>query len=139
MRELSVAEQRYQAVLAVISDGLSISQVAEKVGVSRQTLHAGLARYEAQGLEGLVDRSHRPVSCPQQMPADVEAVVLELRRSRPHCAKWSARCQVCALRLDVHAAPPLHVLQQLPRELLLAEEPCGLKRGRRACQRIGLG
>ena len=39
-----MAEQRYQAVLAVISDGLSISQVAEKVGVSRQTLHAWLAR-----------------------------------------------------------------------------------------------
>lgn len=37
MREISVAEQRYQAVLAVISDGLSISQVATKVGVSRQT------------------------------------------------------------------------------------------------------
>jgi hypothetical protein len=31
MRELSVAEQRYQAVLAVISDGLSVSQVAQKV------------------------------------------------------------------------------------------------------------
>ncbi|KBR63358.1 hypothetical protein X425_02185 [Mycobacterium avium XTB13-223] len=56
-----MAEQRYQAVLAVISDGLSISLVAEKVGVSRQTLHAWLARYEASGLEGLVDRSHRPV------------------------------------------------------------------------------
>jgi transposase len=40
MSELSVAEQRYQAVLAVISDGLSISQVAENVGVSRQTLHS---------------------------------------------------------------------------------------------------
>jgi transposase len=49
------------AVMAVIGDGLSISQVAEKVGVSRQTLHAWLARYEAEGLEGLVDRSHRPV------------------------------------------------------------------------------
>ncbi|SEH74446.1 hypothetical protein SAMN04489835_3561 [Mycolicibacterium rutilum] len=34
-----MAEQRYQAVLAVISDGLSISQVASKAGVSRQTLH----------------------------------------------------------------------------------------------------
>ena len=45
-----MAEQRYQAVLAVISDGLSISQVAEKVGVSRQTLHSWLARYEASGL-----------------------------------------------------------------------------------------
>src|SRR6201990_2511275 len=60
MRELSVAEQRYQAVLAVTSDGLSVSQVAEKVGVSRQTLHTWLARYEASGFGGLVDRSHRP-------------------------------------------------------------------------------
>jgi transposase InsO family protein len=88
MRELSVAEQRYQAVLAVISDGLSISQVASKAGVSRQTLHSWLARYEAEGLEGLVDRSHRPLRCPHQMPADVEAALLELRRSRPY---WGPR------------------------------------------------
>ncbi|BBY45405.1 hypothetical protein MCEL_37000 [Mycolicibacterium celeriflavum] len=83
-----MVEQRYQAVLAVISDGLSISQVAHKVGVSRQTLHAWLARYEAEGLEGLADRSHRPVSCPHQMPAEVEARLLELRRSRPY---WGPR------------------------------------------------
>lgn len=88
MRELSVAEQRYQAVLAVISDGLSIGQVASKVGVSRQTLHAWLVRYEAEGLEGLSDRSHRPASCPHQMPAQVEAALLELRRSRPY---WGPR------------------------------------------------
>ena len=79
-----MAEQRYQAVLAVISDGLTISQVAQKVGVSRQTLHSWLARYEAEGLEGLVDRSHRPWSCPHQISADVEARLLELRRSRPY-------------------------------------------------------
>ncbi len=48
-----MGQQRYQAVLAVISDGLPISQVASKVGVSRQTLHSWLARYEAEGLEGL--------------------------------------------------------------------------------------
>ena len=36
----------------MISDGLSVSQVAQKVGVSRQTLHSWLARYEAEGLEG---------------------------------------------------------------------------------------
>jgi transposase InsO family protein len=88
MRELSVAEQRYLAVLAVIADGLSVSQVASKVGVSRQTLHAWLARYEAEGLEGLKDRSHRPGRCPHQMPAEVEALLLELRRSRPY---WGPR------------------------------------------------
>jgi transposase len=88
MKELSVAEQRYRAVLAVIADGLSVTQAAEKVGVSRQTLHAWLARYEAEGLEGLVDRSHRPVTCPHQMPAVVEAALLELRRSRSY---WGPR------------------------------------------------
>lgn len=75
-----MVEQRYQAVLAVIADGLSVKVAAEKAGVSRQTLHAWLSRYEAEGLEGLSDRSRRPVSCPHQMPAAVEAVVLELRR-----------------------------------------------------------
>lgn len=76
---------KYQAVTA---DGLSISQVAEKVGVSRQTLHAWLARYEAEGLEGLKDQSHRPARCPHQMGAGVEVVLLELRRSRPY---WGPR------------------------------------------------
>ena len=47
-----------------------------------------VARYEAEGLDGLKDRSHRPVRCPHQMPADVEAVLLELRRSRPY---WGPR------------------------------------------------
>src|ERR1700720_396250 len=103
MRELSVAEQRYQAVLAVISDGLSISQVASKVGVSRQTLHAWLARYEADGLEGLGDRSHRPSSCPHQMAAVFEAAVLELRGARPY---WGARRLALELaKTDVDPAP----------------------------------
>jgi transposase len=73
----------YQAVMAVIGEGLTLSQAAEKTGVARQTLHRWLARYEAQGLEGLLDRSHRPVRCPHQMPGAVEAAVVELCRSRP--------------------------------------------------------
>ena len=60
MRELSVVEQRYRAVLAVISDGQTVKDVAAAVGVSRQTLHTWLARYEVEGLEGLADRSHHP-------------------------------------------------------------------------------
>jgi hypothetical protein len=37
MRELSVAEQRHQAVLAVIKDGRTVNVTAAAVGVSRQT------------------------------------------------------------------------------------------------------
>jgi transposase-like protein len=39
-------EQKYQAVLAVLSDGRSVTEVAEQWGVSRQSVHAWLRRYE---------------------------------------------------------------------------------------------
>src|SRR4051812_50024694 len=78
MRELSVAEQRYLAVLAVIGEGHPVSSVAQQWGVSRQTVHAWLGRYETGGLAGLADRSHRPSSCPHQMPAGGGAAGLGL-------------------------------------------------------------
>jgi len=83
LRELSVAGQRYQAVLAVIEDGLSVTEVAAKGGVSRQTVHSWLGRYAAGGLGGLADRSHRPGSCPHQMDAGVEVRLVELRQLHP--------------------------------------------------------
>ncbi|MGZ6869110.1 MAG: helix-turn-helix domain-containing protein, partial [Frankiaceae bacterium] len=52
MREMSMAEQRYLAVLAVIADGHEVAAVAQQWGVSRQTLHTWLSRYEMAGLEG---------------------------------------------------------------------------------------
>ena len=83
MREMSVAEQRYKAVLAVISDGRTVTEVAASWEVSRQTLHTWLARYEDGGLEALADRSHRPRSCPHQMDAVAQVAALEARRRHP--------------------------------------------------------
>src|SRR5919205_4151740 len=88
MRELSVVEQRYQAVLAVLAEGETVKDVAARWRVSRQTVHGWLARYEAEGLEGLANRSHRPVSCPHQMPAAVEVALVELRLAHP---SWGPR------------------------------------------------
>jgi transposase InsO family protein len=88
MREMSVTEQRYKAVLAVMGDGRTVSEVAADWGVSRRTMHRWLVRYEGDGLEGLNNRSHRPAQSPRQMPPAVEAMVLEMRRSHPY---WGAR------------------------------------------------
>ena len=60
--ELSVMEQRYQAVLAVLQDGWKVVEVADRLGVSRQAVHAWIARYQAGGLSALADRSHRLAS-----------------------------------------------------------------------------
>ena len=75
-----MAEQRYLAVLAVSAEGYLVCSVAQQWGLARRTLHASLRRYEAGGVEELADRSHRPRSCPHQMPPVVEAAALELRR-----------------------------------------------------------
>lgn len=81
--ELSVMEQRYQAVLAVVQDGWKVSEVARKLGVSRQSVHAWLARYQQGGLAALADRSHRPHSCAHQLAPELEALVCEMRRQHP--------------------------------------------------------
>src|SRR5207249_881645 len=88
LRELSVVEQRYQAVLAVIRDGVSIVEVAHRFDVSRQAIHRWLRWYEDQGLPGLADRSHRPPGCSHQMDPAAEVCVLEPRRRNPD---WGAR------------------------------------------------
>ncbi|MCW2762446.1 MAG: hypothetical protein JWR85_2647 [Marmoricola sp.] len=85
MRELSVAEQRYQAVLAVISDGETVTDVAARFGGSRKTVHDWLAKYEAGDLENLGDRSHRPRSRPHQIGSDVEVAIARMRTSHPSC------------------------------------------------------
>lgn len=103
MRELSVSEQRYQAVLAVIRDGETVVSVAARFGVSRKTVHQWLLRYEVDGLEGLADRSHRPRFSPLQMPAVVEVALVDLRRKHPG---WGPRRLVYELaRAGVEPVP----------------------------------
>lgn len=81
--ELGVVEQRYQAVLEVLNDGATVTDVARRNGVSRQTVHAWLKKYANEGLAGLADGSARPLSCPHQMPPEVEARIVEMRREHP--------------------------------------------------------
>jgi len=98
-----VSEQRYKAILAVIADGRTVSEVASDWGVCRRTMHRWLERYEGEGLEGLGDRSHRPEHCPHQIPAAVEVMVLEMRRAH---AYWGARRIAFELaRKHLDAAP----------------------------------
>jgi transposase InsO family protein len=81
--ELGVMEQRYQAVLAVVQDGWKVVEVARRLGVSRQSVSAWIARYERDGLASLAEHSHRPQTCPHQISAGIEALICEVRRVHP--------------------------------------------------------
>jgi transposase InsO family protein len=85
--ELSVTEQRYRAVLEV-GAGVPVTEVAERYGVSRQSVHTWLLRYRQEGIAGLEDRSHRVHAHPWRIPAEIEEAICELRRGHP---KWGPR------------------------------------------------
>ncbi len=95
--ELGLVELRYQAVLEVVSQGASVTDVAVRFGVTRQTVHRWLRRYAARGLAGLADGTAKPLSCPHQMSAVVEARVVELRRLHP-C--WGPRTLLFRLEAE---------------------------------------
>ncbi len=85
--ELGVVEQRHKAVLEVLA-GNSVVEVAERYGVSRQTLHRWLGRYARSGIGGLADASPRPARCPHRTPPAVEARIVSLRLAHP---RWGPR------------------------------------------------
>jgi transposase InsO family protein len=98
LRELKVVEQRYQAVLQVL-DGVPVTEVAERFGVTRQTVHRWMARYRDIGLDGLADRSHAPRSHPWRISAEVEAVICDLRSAH---RRWGPRRLVFELSKRGH-------------------------------------
>jgi transposase len=100
--ELGLVEQRYQAVLEVLNNASTVTDVAVRFGVTRQTVHRWLRRYAADGIAGLVDGSAKPLSCPHQMPSEVEARIVELRRLQPG---WGPR--TIRFRLEAEQVDPL--------------------------------
>lgn len=61
-------------------DRRPVAHVAKEMGVSRQCAHRWVARFDAEGWNGLHDRSSRPRSFPTRTPADVESGVVAARR-----------------------------------------------------------
>ena len=70
---------RWLLVQRVRVQGRPVAHVARELGVSRQCAHRWVARFDALGRAGLVDRSSRPLSSPRATPSGVVAAVLAER------------------------------------------------------------
>ncbi|MDX6228130.1 MAG: hypothetical protein QOI76_1520 [Frankiales bacterium] len=67
-----LAVERYLA-------GHKVKDVAAQLGISRTTVYKWIARFTAEGLTGLTDRSSRPRTSPRQLTLQVEIEVLQAR------------------------------------------------------------
>ena len=139
--ELSVTEQRYRAVLEVLA-GVPVTEAAERYGVSRQSVHAWLARYRDEGPPGLADRSHKVHAHPWQIPAELESAVCELRRAHREVGAEAAGVRDGPPRPGhgdpVHRVPGAGP-QPADRAEVTAPQAAGLYRGGSARSRCSCG
>lgn len=74
--------------VARLLDGEAMSEVCREFGISRKTGYKIFSRYKEQGLEALTDRCRRPVHYANQLPEQIETLIVRCKREKPH---WGAR------------------------------------------------
>src|SRR2546430_16867875 len=65
-----------------------MSEFCLAFGNSRKTGYKIFERYKEHGLEALTDRSRRPVRYANQLPRQIESLIVAAKRDKPH---WGAR------------------------------------------------
>jgi transposase InsO family protein len=83
----SVMEERLRFVGRLL-DGEAMTDVCRDFGISRKTGYKIFDRYKEHGLEALTDRSRRPVRYANQLPQQLENLIVRLKGEKPH---WGAR------------------------------------------------
>lgn len=102
-KEVSVVSQRHEFVLMAKQEDANISRLCAQFGISRDKGYKWLARFEAEGVSGLRDRSRRPLHSPSRTAEDVEAAVVKLRRKHP---AWGGRkIRAVLVRRGLEALP----------------------------------
>jgi putative transposase len=79
LRVRTIVDQRVSA-MKLIEEGVGITEVAERLGVSRQAIYDWKARYREDPERGLQDRSRRPNTSPSRTPDWIEQRVTEERQ-----------------------------------------------------------
>ncbi|MGC2030948.1 MAG: IS481 family transposase [Steroidobacteraceae bacterium] len=86
-KESSVMEERL-CFVARLLDGEAMTDVCREFSISRKTGYKIFDRYKEHGLEALTDRTRRPVRFANQLPPQIESLIVGLKRGKPH---WGAR------------------------------------------------
>ena len=86
-KECSVMDERLRFV-AKLLDGEAMSEVCRDFGISRKTGYKIFSRYKESGFEALSDRCRRPVRYANQLPPQIESLIVAAKQDKPH---WGAR------------------------------------------------
>src|SRR5216684_716666 len=87
-RTMDVHEQRVDFVVAAARKSKPFRSLCHEFGISRPTGYLWLRRYQWHGVQGIAERSRKPLASPGRTDAVLEQRVIEVRRRYPD---WGAR------------------------------------------------
>jgi putative transposase len=88
--------------IARLLDGEPMAVLCREFGISRKTGYKILTRYNEIGLEGLTDRSRRPYRHANQLPTQIETLIVRLKQDKPSWGAPKIRERLARLYPDVH-------------------------------------
>jgi putative transposase len=100
-KECNVEDERLRFV-ARLQGGEKMAALCREFGISRKTGYKIFNRYKDTGLEGLTDRSRRPYRHANQIPFQIEALIVEIKREYPSWGAPKIRERLRRLYPDVH-------------------------------------
>jgi len=87
-RGVTVSEQRQRFLEDYQLNYYSVTELAERFGISRTTADRWINRFEEHGQSGFHEHSRRPHSCPWQTDAAIVEELVKLRKAHP---SWGPR------------------------------------------------
>src|SRR5205085_12141439 len=90
----SLLDERVQFINDYHRQRFTMTALCDRYGISRKTGYAVVARYDAEGVGGLVARSSRPSYSPQTTAAPVVNAIVALRH---HYPSWGGKKIVAVL------------------------------------------
>jgi putative transposase len=88
--------------IARILDGEAMAVVCRDFNISRKTGYKIFNRYRDVGLDGLTDRSRRPYRQANQLPVQLETLIVRLKREQPTWGAPKIRERLRRLYPDIH-------------------------------------
>ena len=88
--------------VARLLEGEKMAALCREFDVSRKTGYKIFHRYKDCGLEGLSDRSRRPYRQANQLPFQIEKLIVQLKRERPSWGAPKIREKLRRLHSDIH-------------------------------------
>ena len=86
-KEFSVMDERLRFIARLL-EGEPMTDVCRAFGISRKTGYKLFARHKDDGPVALADRSRRRVGYANQLPEQIETLIVRSKREKPH---WGAR------------------------------------------------